>query len=573
MIHPRKLTAGVICGGVLFFCALLAPAFAASNPGNCAGTSGGATNACQFEVESYTQAPLPNVSMGIRFDAAVNNVLFNSFPSIGPRFVHNVSSNDIFVPQGSAGEFSSFLGAPPSGVTIDYAVVPRSYTAAPSPVNVACGTATPSSVSILVPTVANTTSPVVVNSYSLVLNPANPSTTQTTVGSTALWGSPAQFTYSRQDCSTDNEGNKNCVTVTFVEDQKLVFSATGTQPDFSWGVPVVTSGIYTNNSPADCSITYPPSINGVCGAANGASYAAAPSTGLCSSGNANAVTAGSGGVWTWICAGVSGGSDQSCATKPGSVCTPISQTRELCPSGATGSHSQQRDYTCSNGTGTWGAWYDTVNTCVQACVPTSQTQEVCPSTGYTGSHKQRRDYTCSGGTGTWGAWYDTSNTCVQVCASTSQTQELCPTGGPNGYTGSHTQKRDYTCFNGTGSWGAWYDTVNTCKGTLCPPAHQGAPYLPTAVWGPGFYPGGDPWGYYPAGGGPACEGYPPAQSGTVGQTVVIPSVPFVGMVGGWANYPHGTGSIPMVCAMQTNVNIPGWIPSPAWQTVLPGTCH
>ncbi len=364
MTHLRKLTAGVICGGVLFFCALVAPAFATSKPGYCAATSGDAVDSCQFEVLSYTQAPLPNVSMGIRLDAAVRYVLFNGIPSIGPRFVSNASNNDIFIPQATVGEFSSFLGNLPSLVTADYAVVPTTYTAVPSPVNVACGTATPSVVSILVPIIANTTSPVVVNSYSLVLDSANPSTTQTIVGSTVQGASPVEFTYTRQDCSTDNEGNKNCVTVTFVEDQKLVFSATGSKPDFSWGPPAVTSGIYTNNSLADCSISYPPSIDGVCGAANGASYTTIPTTDLCSSGNATAVTAGSGGVWTWLCAGVSGGSDQSCATTQAAACVPTLETRDAgCPGSLGGVNIQQRDYTCKNGIGKWGPWYDLNVTC------------------------------------------------------------------------------------------------------------------------------------------------------------------------------------------------------------------
>ena len=430
MTHLRKLTAGVICGGVLFFCALVAPAFATSKPGYCAATSGDAVDSCQFEVLSYTQAPLPNVSMGIRLDAAVRYVLFNGIPSIGPRFVSNASNNDIFIPQATVGEFSSFLGNLPSLVTADYAVVPTTYTAVPSPVNVACGTATPSVVSILVPIIANTTSPVVVNSYSLVLDSANPSTTQTIVGSTVQGASPVEFTYTRQDCSTDNEGNKNCVTVTFVEDQKLVFSATGSKPDFSWGPPVVTSGIYTNNSPAECSKSYAPPLNGLCGAANGASYTTAPIAGLCSAGNAGSVTA-SGGIWSWACSGVNGGSNQSCATGV-AACTPNSETQIIaCASGYTGIGTvQQRDYTCSGETGTWGNWYDKASDCVSSassCTPTSETRTVAcrdlvPVGAYvTGSgNVQQRDYTCSGGDGTWGEWYDTTKTCSStVCLGNS----------------------------------------------------------------------------------------------------------------------------------------------------------
>ena len=51
--------------------------------------------------------------------------------------------------------------------------------------------------------------------------------------------------------------------------------------------------------------------NGVCGAANGVAVGSAPSSGLCSTGTASAVTGS--GPWTWSCAGSGGGSTASCA--------------------------------------------------------------------------------------------------------------------------------------------------------------------------------------------------------------------------------------------------------------------
>ncbi len=303
----RRTTVGVVCGLFWLSCAIPSPAFAASHPGSCASTSGDAAGACQFEVQSYTEALSPALSMGIRLDAGIRDVLFNNFSTVGPRFVSNLSGNDFFVPQKTGKEYLSFITSPPSGVTIDYAVVPRIYTATPSPAYATCGTPSPSSIDVSVPTAANSTSPVIVHSYSLVLNPLNPSTTQTTVGTTTQGQSPAHFNYTRQDCSTDDEGNNVCTTANFLEDQQLVFSATGGLPSFSWGAPVVTSSISS-----DCSKPYAPPINGVCGAANGDYSSTAPSTGLCSSGNASAVTTGSSGTWTWMCSGVNGGSNQSC---------------------------------------------------------------------------------------------------------------------------------------------------------------------------------------------------------------------------------------------------------------------
>ncbi len=316
----RRTTVGLVCGLSWLFCALLSPAFAALNPGNCSAIWGNTAEACQFEVPSYTEAPSPALSMGIRLDAGVRAILFNNFSLIGPRFASNLSGNDLFVPQKTGEEYLSFITSPPSGVRIDYAIVPRIYTATPSPANATCGTPSPSSIDVSVPTAVNSTSPVIVHSYSLVLNPLDPATTQTTVGTTTQGQSPAHFNYTRQDCSTDNEGNNVCTTVNFLEDQQLVFSATGVLPSFSWGAPVVTSSISS-----DCSKPYAPPINGVCGAANGGYSSTAPATGLCSSGNASAVTTGSGGTWTWTCSGVNGGSSQACMTM---VAPPCSATAD-----------------------------------------------------------------------------------------------------------------------------------------------------------------------------------------------------------------------------------------------------
>jgi hypothetical protein len=51
--------------------------------------------------------------------------------------------------------------------------------------------------------------------------------------------------------------------------------------------------------------------NGVCGSANGVAVSSAPSSGLCSSGTASAITGT--GPWNWSCAGSNGGSTAQCS--------------------------------------------------------------------------------------------------------------------------------------------------------------------------------------------------------------------------------------------------------------------
>ncbi|MGE0109781.1 MAG: hypothetical protein AB7S81_08500, partial [Bdellovibrionales bacterium] len=106
---------------------------------------------------------------------------------------------------------------------------------------------------------------------------------------------------------------------------------------------------------------------------------------------------------------------------------------------------------------TWSSWYDVVNTCKVACTATSQTKSVaCPS-GQTGTHTQKRDYTCPAAK--WSAWYDVTNTCKPICSPTYQIKSgvACPSD----QTGIRTQRRNYTCPAAT--WSAWYDVVNTCQ--------------------------------------------------------------------------------------------------------------
>ncbi len=62
------------------------------------------------------------------------------------------------------------------------------------------------------------------------------------------------------------------------------------------------------------------SVDGSCGAANGASFESAPTTGLCERGRAGNV--GGSGPWMWTCGGVDGGSSASCTASMAAASSP-----------------------------------------------------------------------------------------------------------------------------------------------------------------------------------------------------------------------------------------------------------
>jgi hypothetical protein len=73
------------------------------------------------------------------------------------------------------------------------------------------------------------------------------------------------------------------------------------------------NGVYQGTD-ATCSANLAvagPSLNGVCGASNGGSFASAPATGLCSAGTATALVGS--GPWNWSCAGSNGGTADTCS--------------------------------------------------------------------------------------------------------------------------------------------------------------------------------------------------------------------------------------------------------------------
>jgi hypothetical protein len=115
----------------------------------------------------------------------------------------------------------------------------------------------------------------------------------------------------------------------FLQQQSKAYSwsytipAGGTAGHYALMIGVFTGGwssdVYWNASAA--SFTVAPVVNGACGSANGATLTSAPTTNLCTSGQASALTGS--GPWQWSCAGSNGGSTASCkaavpSSSPGS---------------------------------------------------------------------------------------------------------------------------------------------------------------------------------------------------------------------------------------------------------------
>jgi hypothetical protein len=116
----------------------------------------------------------------------------------------------------------------------------------------------------------------------------------------------------------------------------------------SWHVPALA---YASIGFKVAASTVASSIDGVCGATNGADLKSAPTSGLCSSGTASAVSGS--GPWSWSCVGSGGGASASCsallltngacgsANGAGFTSTP---TANLCSSGTA---------TAVSGSGPW----------------------------------------------------------------------------------------------------------------------------------------------------------------------------------------------------------------------------
>lgn len=473
--HARTALGLVFCSVFLAF-AFPAPTFASSPLGACVSGSTGASD-CQYRVVSplggyYTQAPALGVSTGIRLDAGVTNILFNNWPGIGPRFVTNSSGKDIFVPQAKQAEFQSFLDrAPAIGVAVNYAVAPYFdsvkgvpyYTASPSVLAV-CGPWTPNQISAAVPAVANSASPVIVNSYTMM--PASLATQTTSIGSTAQGASALQYVYVRQanagpgggqDCSNDDEGHSVCTPVAFMQDQSVGFQSVGSaNAGYTWNpqTPVaklyvsLNGGGYNLVATNDCTKSYPPAINGTCGSANGLNYTVQPSANLCATGNASPVTPNGTNSWGWTCDGMgANATNQNCAT---SVNCPL-------PWGG------------SIGVGRTVTAYQT------ATVPYSDTCQsetrTCTNGTLSGSYTyQNCKPGCAGGSTNW---TNGTNTCTGSYGAMNAGDTATVTNTPSNTTGTETA----TCANDGSGNVTFSDATCTASAADCPQGASGDEFV------------------------------------------------------------------------------------------------
>ncbi|MFA5040433.1 MAG: hypothetical protein WC464_02210, partial [Bdellovibrionales bacterium] len=298
--------------------------FASNHPGACSSLGSG-SDVCQYEVLSNSLAKTKDQSRGIRLDGGIKNAIFTSHLGL-TRFIDNVGSSDLFVPQGSPGEFSSFLKGSPS-IKWAYAIPPYVHTAtAADYTGCASGSFSPD-------TSTNSTAPVIaVPGSHVTVTPSlpavldhirleNPSSApKAEAGSTNI-GSPVQFKYTRTndplDCLSDNQGNKSCATVVFLQAHKVTFPSVAISAndstDYIWSkTPTVAKNLYVSvnggaySSVPHCSAGYSssaPPIHGACGSASSSVIPAAST--MCAKGNASGLS--SGPPYSWTCSGIGSG--------------------------------------------------------------------------------------------------------------------------------------------------------------------------------------------------------------------------------------------------------------------------
>ena len=107
-------------------------------------------------------------------------------------------------------------------------------------------------------------------------------------------------------CGSSNGADLTSAPTTNLCSAGAATTVTGSGP-WSWSCAGSNGGTM-----AICSANDPqPPVNGACGSANGAAVSTAPTSGLCTTGSASAVSGS--GPWSWSCAGSSGGSTATCS--------------------------------------------------------------------------------------------------------------------------------------------------------------------------------------------------------------------------------------------------------------------
>lgn len=237
----------------------------------------------------------------------------------------------------------------------------------------------------------------------------------------------------------------------------------------------------------------PPPVNGDCGAANGTVTSTKPTTGLCSSGIASAVSGT--GPWAWSCAGVNGGTSASCAATPpapppptngqcgpeNGATTTATPTTGLCSSGTA---------SVVAGTGPW-TWNCTgsnggTNACCSANPPVPVNGQCGPENGATITDTPTTGLCTTGtasavsGTGPWGWTCSGMNGGTTANCGATPPTPICGVCGPeNGMTVSSAPTTGLcssgtaSAVSGNGPWawtcvGSYGGTTASCSAT--PPA-------------------------------------------------------------------------------------------------------
>ncbi len=216
--------------------------------------------------------------------------------------------------------------------------------------------------------------------------------------------------------------------------------------------PATCSNSCTNNS---CTGT-----NGVCGAADGGSYSSAPSSSLCSTGAASAVS-NSGGLWRWTCLGSGGGSNDTCwafiDTPP--VCGDgIREGAEICDNGgANGSCPATCSSSCTSNGVCPGSINGACGVAHYTCTSGTSTSNVDGVTDWT--------WTCQGANGGSNASCSESKSAAPQCDLTHYT---CTSGTSSGG------------FNGGTAW-YWWCTKAGYADTFCSEPNISATGQVTAI--------------------------------------------------------------------------------------------
>jgi hypothetical protein len=110
------------------------------------------------------------------------------------------------------------------------------------------------------------------------------------------------------------------------------FAAPAAAGTYTLEIGVFTAGwsslAYWDNTAATFAVAAP--VNGKCGSSNGETLTSAPTTNLCSSGTASAVSGN--GPWAWSCSAQNGGAPASCSASPAAAKNPQGVVPEGLPS-------------------------------------------------------------------------------------------------------------------------------------------------------------------------------------------------------------------------------------------------